>query len=763
MQKIKKFFKNKENLVLFLLSIALTVNSIFLVIQKFERISFSGGPDYASLIAFIYFFLSALVLGTILFFNEKFDFKKTVKKILLVYLPTQAIFLYEINGIKMLYCPILSKACIIFNNLVPLFTVIYFVLIGYLIIKLRNNLHQKSDRFLDWFKKQGKMPIIIVFMVFVLNFGFGIYHLPKMAAVDEALWTYDRIPKYWNNVSDGEWQKTRVSDKPGITVALISGIGLNWVNPAEYEAKNAEKEASTSKNILKMNFDLRLPILLFNALMIFVFYFFLSKLLGKKTAVLGTILIGLSPILLGISTIINPDSLLWVFIPLSILSFLVYRKEDKNAYLYWSGILLGLAILTKYVANILYIFFFLVIFLEYVLSKERCDGSVSAYLKKSLIDYFIIIFFSLLTFLVFLPASWLETSRLFEATIFSQAFQKVWPLFLGLIIFIFLDIYLIKGKLMSNFLNFISKFKKVIIKFFLSIFVFSVLFTAGNVYLKMKWFDFESILASPKSSYLNSEFLGLWGANFYSMIFGIMPLALLASIFLLVKIIKKPEIGNKNLTALYLVIFILLYYFASTINNVSATVRYQIVTYPLALIIAAIGIIQLINNEKIKKYVPEYLAYFSIIIFSIYALNFIKPFYFSYASSLLPRDYVLNLKDMGDGSYEAAQYLNSLPDLKNLKIWTDKNGVCTFFQGLSCSSSVGNVKNGDYFDYFVVSSGRESRTSKMVLARFNGGNDKITRLDRFYQLEGKDLEWKLEIGERPNNFVKIIKAETLLN
>jgi 4-amino-4-deoxy-L-arabinose transferase-like glycosyltransferase len=485
--------------------------------------------------------------------------------------------------------------------------------------------------------------------------------------------------------------------------------------------------------------------------------------LGKKTAVLGTIFIGLSPILLGISTIINPDSLLWVFIPLSILSFLVHRKEDKNAYLYWSGILLGLAILTKYVANILYIFFFLVIFLEYVLNKERYDGSVSAYLKKSLIDYFIIIFFSLLTFLVFLPASWLETSRLFEATIFSQAFQKVWPLFLGLIIFIFLDIYLIKGKLMSNFLNFISKFKKIIIRFFLSIFIFSVLFTAGNVYLKMKWFDFESILASPKSSYLNSEFLGLWGANFYSMIFGIMPLALLVLIFLLVKIIKKPEIGNKNLTALYLVIFILLYYFASTINNVSATVRYQIVTYPLALIIAAIGIIQLINNEKIKKYVPEYLAYFSIIIFSIYALNFMKPFYFSYASSLLPRNYVLNLKDMGDGSYEAAQYLNSLPDLKNLKIWTDKSGVCNFFQGLSCSSSVGNVKDGDYFDYFVVSSGRESRTSKMVLARFNGGNNKITRLDKLYQLEGKDLEWKLEIGERPNNFVKIIKAETLLN
>ena len=30
---------------------------------------------------------------------------------------------------------------------------------------------------------------------------------------------------------------------------------------------------------------------------------------------------------------------------------------------------------------------------------------------------------------------------------------------------------------------------------------------------------------------------------------------------------------------------------------------------------------------------------------------------------------------MGDGNYEAAQFLNALPDAENLNVWSDKNGV----------------------------------------------------------------------------------------
>ena len=36
---------------------------------------------------------------------------------------------------------------------------------------------------------------------------------------------------------------------------------------------------------------------------------------------------------------------------------------------------------------------------------------------------------------------------------------------------------------------------------------------------------------------------------------------------------------------------------------------------------------------------------------------------------------------MGDGSYEAGMYLNSLPNSEELKVWSDRNGVCVVFNG----------------------------------------------------------------------------------
>lgn len=755
--KISKFFKNPMNLALSFFSALLALNSLFLISEKTKDSLRLLSFESPKIILLFHFFLSFLVIGAIFFFPKKINFQKSARIILLVYAPSVIILMI---GMQKLLCLVENRICLTINNILPIFLVAYMILLGYFIITKRKKNPSKKSLIEIWEKKFNKISISIIFLIFLINLSFGTYHLSKMAAVDEALWTFDRIPKFWNNVMDGEWHKTRISDKPGITVALVSGAGMLFLDPKEYKSISWKGNIyGPEKNIEDMNFAFRFPILLFNALLLFVFYFFLRKLLGEKAAVFSVIFIGLSPILLGISTIINPDSLLWIFLPLSIISYFIYKKEDEDAYLYWAGIFMGFSLLTKYVANILFIFFFLTIFLDYIFNKENYP-SVSTYLKKSIIDYFTLIFFSLLTFMAFLPASWIEFSKVLDGTIFSKAFQRVWPTFLGIMGLIVFDIYLIKGKTSGIILGFFSKYKRII--FILFIFLFSILILAAfaNTYFEMKWYDFEPILASPKSSFSYGGFLGLILANFYSLIFGISPLAFLAIVsFLLIIIFFRKIIDQKEYFALSLLIFILLYYFASTVQAVSATVRYQIVSYPLSFIVAAIGLEKILSFKRAKKYIPELLVYFILIIFSVYTLIFIKPFYFSYASEFLPQKYVLNLKDMGDGSYEAAQYLNSLPNSVNLRVWTDKNGVCTFFKGNYCSSNIDKTADGDYFDYFVLSAGRESRTSKMVIGRANGGNNKIIRLDKLY--ESDNVDWKLEIGGRPNNFVKIIGADKI--
>jgi len=781
--KINDFLKNRENILLLLFCLFALLASLSFVGKEVEQLE-AFAIESKVVPSFIFFFIVFFISGTLFYiFRKPVDLFSLSGKLILVLLPSAVIWFYGFSE------------SIRFNNFQRLSGALYILLSSFYVIlkynqkrsllKSKDDLENSQDQnqktiFNDKFKRLSKIPvlgvigrwtysqgitaIVILIAVLTLNLGLGLSDISKFAAVDEPLWTYDRIPKFWKNIiGDQEFHKTRVSDKPGITVAILSGIGLTQVNPATYKNPGWENEiASDYNNIETMNFFMRFPIFLFDSLMLLVFYGLLKKLLGKETALFSVIFIGLSPILLGISSIINPDSLLWVFTSLSIISYFIYLKNTGMKYLYLSGFFMGLSILTKYVANFLYIFYFGLIFLEYILNKEKYQTvGISQYFKRCFGDYLILVFFSLLTFFALLPAAWVNPLLVFEGTIFSKAFTKIWPLFIAIIALVAIDTRFLKNKLTIPVLNFIAEFKTLIIRTVSAVFAILITATLANTYSGMKFFNFESILASPKSSYAFNGFISLILANVYSLIFGIIPIALLAIIFLSLKITtQKPN--EKTVWSFYIILFILLYYLASTINDVSATVRYQIIIYPLALILAAIGIYEFLQIERVKKYFLDSFAFLALLIFSVFSLYSIKPFYFSYASDLLPRQYVLNLKDMGDGSYEAAQFLNSLPHPENIRVWTDKRGVCVFFLG-RCNSGFDFAANAKDvpFDYFVVSAGRESRTTRMILARYNGGNSQILRVDKLYT--EKDEIYKLEIGGRPNNFIKVISLDQLLD
>lgn len=616
----------------------------------------------------------------------------------------------------------------------------------------------------DWFRAQGIFAISIVFFVMVLNFGFGIFHLAKQAVVDEPLWTFDRIPKYWKNIGEMDWKGTNISDKPGITVALLSGIGLLQENPKEYESIHWQGTTYISdKNIEKMNFALRFPIFLFSVLILPLFYFSITQLLGKNTALFSTIFIGLSPITLGISRIINPDSLIWIFSLLSILSYLIFRKNIDRRYLYLAATFLGLAILTKYIANILFIYFFGIIFLDYILSSEKI-GNFMKYIKESLVNLGKITLISLAIFTFLFPAVWLKPQKLLTATILSEAFVSTWPYFIGIIGLILLDYYALKSKVLERLLSFFQNKQHLITKIILAIFLILILATLINTYSGMRFFDFEQILASPKSSSNITSALGVTLANFYSLIFGIHPLILLLAILGILFAFSKKNYGteNKKIT-IFIIIFILLYYTGSMVNNVALTVRYQIILYPLISILAAISINHLIkiSSKSIENIKLSTTLQFLAIIILIITLYQIKPFYFSYASDLLPQKYVLNLKDMGDGSYEAAEYLNTLPDAKNLSIWTDKRGVCAFFKG-HCTSTLDFKRYTEEkrrFDYYVISRGRESRTTSFVQKRIDWNSRYLIRFDKLY--DSTEPDYYINLASRSENYVRVINAEKI--
>lgn len=598
------------------------------------------------------------------------------------------------------------------------------------------------------FIKNNREKAFFLCLVFFLYGYFAIGGLGRAAVIDEPLWTYGRVPKFWNKIADRDLEKTLISDKPGITVALVSGIALTQVDPKEYRTK---KESGfivrPEKNLEHFNFIFRLPIVVFTLAIAFFFYFFTAKLFNPTAAVLAAVLIFLSPLLIGMSRIINPDSLLWIFIPLSVFCYLISLKSSSRKYALISGLFFGLALLTKYVANILFVYFLIVPLLAGI-----CG--IAKDLKAGLTNYFIACATALAVFFLLLPAAWLNPFLVLDATFFSQAFSKFWPYFLLATASLAIEAFIFKSKCSKNIFSFFSSHSKALFTAIGGFFIFFLFFALANVYTGMNWIDFEAAAASPKTFHGISNFFQLFAANFYSLAFGVSPIILIAAFVCFFYLLKKDR-GKENIFVFSaLILFILLYYFASAANLVSATVRYQIVIFPLFFALVA-GFSELTCRKYFSAGKSRKLILAVIISFLVFELFSIRPFYFSYASPLLPEKYVLNVKDMGDGSFEAAQRLNAISNAKNLTIWSDKSGVCFFFTG-KCYSDM-DFNNPLMFDYFVVSAGRESKITRLIKGRMANGMEYAIDPTSLYA--EKDPFWKLEIGGRPNNYVKIISVD----
>lgn len=598
----------------------------------------------------------------------------------------------------------------------------------------------------------------IVLLIMALNLSFGLPRIMPYSAVDEPYWTFERTPDFWRAVKAGAWKNTKINDKPGITVAELSGIGLLTIDPMAYKSLREEPKTPEQLDAINtINVAFRLPIYLFALLSLPLFYILIRKAIGRSVALVSTIFIGLSPIILGISLIINPDSLLWIFLPLAILARLAFGKTHEWKYLILAGILTGLSLLTKYVSNILFVFFLALPFLEYIFALEKPERTI--FLKRTLRDFALLIIIALSTFALLFPATWVKPAMILEGTVLSAAFKSTWPLFAGALLFLALDAFLMRGVILGNLLTFFSRFKRILCALFSGCFLALSVFALTNTWFGMKWFDFEAIVMSPKNSEETATLiksLGNIGADAYSLIFGIHPIALFFLLSaLILGILGRFKNTRESLVVFSFVSFILLYYAGSEANYVIATVRYQIALFPLALIVAAIGAVALFQEIPLQKYSSTQHRFFALLVLVAIlsgSLFIVRPHYLTYASSLLPSTFILNFKDMGDGSFEAAQYLNALPEARTLRVWSDKGAVCAAFVG-DCAVSFNKKRFQENIpDYLVLSAGRKRKTVNMWLS----SNVPIRFQDAY---ESIPAEFTETLGGRPDNFVKVISTK----
>jgi 4-amino-4-deoxy-L-arabinose transferase-like glycosyltransferase len=754
---MQDFFDTLENRVYTALSFLAALSVFFFAALQVSTLSFFKLNTGNDVFYALFSVLAALTIGAIAYFSTHFDWKRSLSIILLVWFPAVIVLTYAISESKN------------FHYIFQLAVGGYVILAGAL-ISAYAIMKEHGDRIPDpealspkaWLRAQGLPTLLLVLFATTLFFSFGFHHLTKYAAVDEPLWLDGRIHRYWKNIGEHDWRGTNISDKPGITVALVTGPGTLFKSSKEFKTVHYQGEVLNLKNdVESYYFAFRFPELLFITLMLPLFYFFLERLIGRRSALMGFAFLATSPILVGMAKIINPDSLLWLFTPLSLISYLVFRKRGSFRYLIFSGIFLGLALLTKYVANILFVFYLGLIFLEYLFDQRAAVLAFADHLKRSLKHLAILTFTALTTFYALFPAVWVKPEKLLKGTVLSQAFEKVAPVFAVIALVIFLDQWLNRSRITSGIAALFTKWKQAIAISVAVSFLAAALFTVFDVWAGMRPYDFMDLLASPKTIATRSDFIGVFLTNFYPFLFGIVPLSFLllfATPFFFLKKNFAESIALR--TAFYLIVFILLYYLGATVNGVASIVRYQIILFPMAAIISGIAlehILVALRKRFSVQEMPTPVFAASAVVFIGAVSLFFTPYPLSYASTMLPASYHTDVKDMGAGSYEAAMWLNSRPGAENMLIWTDKDGVCKFFVG-RCKRGLDYQKlRNDGLDYIVTSAGRESRTGKMMAGDIMSQKLGLIRFDQYYNRT--DTAHEIDINSRKSHFVKIFKFE----
>ncbi len=712
----------------------------------------------------VFYLIFAISLGSLIFFWEKGRIKAT--KFFLYTLAAEIILLIGTQTEPGMHY--------VFNILTAIWV---FALGYYLIIKRHQKRNsEKKTVLLKDDKKTKKSKNLWIFgvlvAVIIIHFWFGLFNLNKEAYSDERLWTYggeSRIEDYWKNIKNRDWIKTRPSDKPGVTLAIISGIGLIWETPSSFFENTHDKQA-----LLHMLFVMRLPVVIFDTLMLLVFFWVIRKLTEEKTALTATAFIALSPILMGISHIINPDALIYVFMPLSFFCYLVYEKKNSLFWLYLTGLFLGLGLLTKYISNLLIIFFFLSVFTSFIL-KEKNDKKIANFMREKLLDYATLVFIAITVFYILYPGTWVKLDRILIGTILSEPFLPIWKPFVFVVMLVIADLAFLNSRMVGFVLETKRKFRFSILLLVPVIFLLASLFAFWNTYSGMPLVDFQTGLSSPKSFWRDAHFgsLQAFSAGFYVLFFSISPIAslgLLAGLFLSIWNIVKKNISWRVIVFWQVCLFCIIYYAGSGYSSVGPIIRYQIIIYPLALLLSGIGIIwlaetlaeQFFKKNKHQKKVFSWVAISLVLVFQVFTLWNIKPFFFSYNSEFLPEPFIVNPKDMGDGNYQVAEFLNSMIDAQKLNVWSDNDGVCALFVG-RCSSAISRakfIKEGPYFDYYIISNGRKERSTRTILHRLDGNPNYNFRLDRLY--ETPDFLFQITPGNRKENFIRVIDGKAVV-
>lgn len=601
---------------------------------------------------------------------------------------------------------------------------------------------------------KNKIWILLV-LPLAAYFYLGLHHLSDFQTADEHLWIgKGRIAQYWKGIAEKNWRITKINDKPGITLALTSGLGmlLDKDPQEEIEEGNRAFVHFTPEKIQFTNFIFRFPILVFNGLLAFYFFWVIKKMAGEGwTALFASSFILLSPILLGISQIVNPDSLFWSFSAALLFSWLAYLKTEEKKFWFILPVLLGLTLASKYVGIIFFPFLFFALMASFFFRYPEWIEKEANIRKRVIINsivYLTTIGGGILVFSLAMPAVFVKPGLLRSSTYGSHGMEPIFFACLWGIGIILADALIFKSFLLKNILRFSQIPGRIAEKMlYLALFVFfSFILIRWHFQLDLlKHLDAFSFEVRDKDIFNQLPLYQKFLLESRPLIFSMTPVALFSLLASwLVATFKK---NNQRLNFFVLSSFILIFYYAMIEQDLLVHIRYSIILQPFVITLSALGLFELFSLKWLDK-VPRIVIFLLILALSAPSLWLIKPFYFNYANEMLPKSYDI-ASGWGYGGYEAAQYINSLPDAENMKVVADYFGACVFVRG-RCSMFTDAIRDK------VIKEWANGNINYFIISR--KGINRYRLSQELPELLDQEPVWELNIDNRPGNYIRVLKS-----
>jgi Dolichyl-phosphate-mannose-protein mannosyltransferase len=534
--------------------------------------------------------------------------------------------------------------------------------------------------------REGKIHAI-AFLLLILALA-----LPRLTAldhyvtIDEPRWLMNSA-NFYQALWTRDWKNTYQLEHPGVTITWAGTLGFLWKFPGyvklvdgqfNNEIKFQQFLISKSHTALDLLVAGRVFTTLAVILVLLLAFPLMVRLAGMGLALLASLLIALDPYFIALSRLLHLDGLMAALMLLSLLAFLCYLdKGRRRRDLVLSGVAAGLSWLTKSPALFLIPFIGLLMFIELIRTKifagpvERPNqaGWLQS-IWETVSPWLVWLAIGVIVFILLWPVMWVDPVGT-VVRIFTQATD-----------------YALEGN--SH-----------------------VTFFAGQV------IDVGQ---------------SVWYYYLVSLLWRISPPVLIGVLILAVACIFPNKFvlpSDYRRIAWVMSLFTLLFIIFITLSQKKAD-RYQIPVQPALCILAALGWFGLLNGlgKWVEQRFPGAPVRLSkpllggvIVFVQLLGVLQTAPYYMNYYNPLLGGDRAapgVMMIGRGEGLDQAARYLNSLPDARNLHVyaWYGEGPFSYYFKGktsvIEPNTALNDLLKADYVVIYIHQWQRQTPSKEVM-------------------------------------------------